>query len=215
MNILTEDIEFSNTKLTLTNQRVIYWETKETLILSDIHIGKTAHFRQHGIAVADTILHEDLERLSTLITHFSPKRIIVVGDLFHANYNSNIEIFKDWLISISHIDKVLIKGNHDKMSEKKIQKLGFETVSFLRENGLTFRHDLDDAVEGESIICGHMHPGVRIKFKGNQYIKLPCYLVSKHQLILPAFSLFTGLNTKFNQEENKAYAFDEQLIFRV
>ena len=97
MNILTEEIQFGGASLTLTNQRVIYWKSEETLILSDVHIGKTAHFRQHGIAISDDVLHKDLQRLAALIDYFSPKKLVVVGDLFHADYNSNITEFKEWL----------------------------------------------------------------------------------------------------------------------
>ena len=39
---------YTDTLLTLTNQRVLFWQAQEALILSDIHIGKTAHCQQHA-----------------------------------------------------------------------------------------------------------------------------------------------------------------------
>ena len=91
MNIVKENITIEEQVLTLTNQRAVYWKNQETLILSDIHIGKTAHFRKHGIAVPDQILQDDLDRLNHLIQHFSVKKVLVVGDLFHAERNTNIK----------------------------------------------------------------------------------------------------------------------------
>ena len=85
MNIITKNITFAGEELMLTNQRVIFWKSESTLILSDVHIGKTAHFRKNGIAISDQVMLKDLERLSALIQHFIPNRIIIVGDLFHAD----------------------------------------------------------------------------------------------------------------------------------
>ena len=58
----------------------MYWERENTLILSDIHIGKTAHFRKHGIPMPDDVLQNDLKRLKQLIQHFKAKTLLVVGD---------------------------------------------------------------------------------------------------------------------------------------
>ncbi len=55
LKIVTEHITIKQEKLTLTNQRAVYWKKQNDLILSDIHIGKTAHFRRHGIPMPDSI----------------------------------------------------------------------------------------------------------------------------------------------------------------
>ena len=49
--------------LWLTAQRSIFWEEQKTLIVSDLHFGKTGHFRKSGIPVPQTIYKEDLQRL--------------------------------------------------------------------------------------------------------------------------------------------------------
>ncbi len=215
MNIVTEDIDFGESILTLTNQRVIYWKSEQSLILSDVHIGKTAHFRQHGIAVSDAVLHKDLERLENLIAYFKPQKLIVVGDLFHANYNSNITEFKEWLTDYTGLEKILVKGNHDRIHSMVSEELNFSVTHKLKIQNITFKHDLDHADENEIIISGHIHPGVKFKTHGKQYIKLPCYYINETELILPAFSLFTGLNTNFDIEKGNIYAFDEEIIFKA
>ena len=41
-------------------------------------------------------------------------------------------------------------------------------------------------------ICGHVHPAVKLRGLGRQYMKLNCFYISDNQLILPAFGTFTG-----------------------
>lgn len=215
MNIVTKDIQFGGETLTLTNQRVLYWKAQEALILSDIHIGKTAHFRQHGIAIPDTVLMKDLERLQLLLAYFSPKKMIVVGDLFHANYNQNFEVFTDWLQQFETLKCILIRGNHDRFSAAFYENLGFQTETRFTINTLTFVHDTVKVAANQFYVSGHTHPGVRIKMKGRQYLKLPCYQVTSQQLIVPAFSLFTGLNTRSTFENLVNYAFTEDAILEL
>ncbi|AXG72427.1 3',5'-cyclic adenosine monophosphate phosphodiesterase CpdA [Kordia sp. SMS9] len=215
MNIVTKDIHFGNEVLTLTNQRVLFWEAQEALILSDIHIGKTAHFRQHGIAVPDAILMNDLQRLQVLIENFNPKKLIVVGDLFHAEYNQNFDVFIQWMQQFDDLEKILIRGNHDRFPTRFYESLGFLTKKQAEYNALVFVHDTVKVSAAKYYISGHIHPGVRIKMKGRQYLKLPCFQVNSQQLILPAFSLFTGLNTRSTLENIVNYAFTEDAILEL
>ena len=117
MTIITEHITINNEVLVLTNQRALYWQRLDALILSDIHIGKTAHFRKHGIPMPDDVLQNDLERLKKLIHKFSVKTLLIVGDLFHAERNSDMVTFKDWLNQFPNLKLILIKGNHDRQSQ--------------------------------------------------------------------------------------------------
>ena len=53
---------FENTFL-LSANKTIFWEEEKILILSDLHLGKSGHFRKAGIAIPQNILQEDLFRL--------------------------------------------------------------------------------------------------------------------------------------------------------
>ena len=46
---------------TLSNDRCVFWEEEKMLLLSDLHFGKTGHFRKEGIAVPQDIYKEDLQ----------------------------------------------------------------------------------------------------------------------------------------------------------
>src|SRR5688500_16707881 len=82
--------------LWLSAGRALFWEEQEALVLSDLHLGKTGHFRKAGIAVPQAVLKEDMQRLMTLVHYFGPQQLIVVGDFFHSHANLELEFFKRW-----------------------------------------------------------------------------------------------------------------------
>lgn len=213
MKIITKDITIKNEKLTLTNQRALYWQRKHALIVSDLHIGKTAHFRRHGIPMPDDILQKDLERLKILIYHFEAKHIWIVGDLFHAESNTDMQTFKVWLQQFKDLKWMLIKGNHDRLPIYLMTDFDIEVTSQLHVAPFYFEHQPSNQSSKKFTISGHIHPGILIKGKGRQRLKLPCYQVANSKLILPAFSLFTGLNTNNQFEDVISYAFTNTEIF--
>lgn len=216
MTIVTKPIDCRGERLWLTNQRVVFWSSQETLILSDLHIGKTAHFRKSGVPISSGVLQKDLERLENVILYFNPKTLLITGDLFHAEYNDDVAMFKTWMQQFSHLKLILVKGNHDKHTFELYESLNIEIQPrSLNKGPFVFTHDIKTLIDGEFYISGHTHPGVLIKGKGKQRIKLPCYQVTQQQLILPAFSLFTGLNTKNPPNMCVNYAFTDLSIFRV
>ena len=214
MVIVEEIITVHNENLVLTNQRVIFWKREDALILSDLHIGKTAHFRKHGIPMPDGILQHDLERLNALILHYEVKKLLIVGDLFHAETNIDMTTFNTWLKAFQTLEIILIKGNHDRLSNQLMIDFNIKIETELHVSPFTFVHQ--HLIEHKSLmtISGHTHPGVMIKGKGKQRMKLPCYQVNSNQIILPAFSLFTGLNTRSQPKDSVCYAFTESSIFK-
>jgi DNA ligase-associated metallophosphoesterase len=195
MIIHEQEITWASQKLILTNKKAIYWKAQETLILSDIHLGKSAHFRRNGIPIPTQIHEKDLEVLEKLILQYQVKRVVVVGDLIHANANGEVLDFKLFLERFSSVEFILIKGNHDRIAYSKILDLGFKSVcSDLQIEGITFVHEPEKSAEYQ--ISGHIHPGVAVKLPTNKHFKLPAFVVSENMLILPAFSQFTGLDTK-------------------
>lgn len=216
MSLITKEIVCCGEQLTLTNQRALIWNQRHMLVLSDLHIGKTAHFRKAGIAIPSQILHNDLKRLKDLIRDFEIKTILIVGDLFHAEVNQDIQTFSDWKQQFSSIEWRLIKGNHDRLKLSVYEELGIEVDKDYNETPpFRFVHDVNHCEEDAFCISGHTHPGVLIKGRGKQSIKLPCFQVSKKQLTLPAFSEFTGLNTSCSDKDTVCYAFTKTDIFEI
>lgn len=216
MSIITKDITVQNEIITLTNQRALFWKKEKTLVVSDLHIGKTAHFRKAGIPIPSAILDNDLNRLQTLIEHFKVDIVLVVGDLFHAENNTDIDQFQKFIQDHRSVSFELIKGNHDRLKDSFYESLGI-TVFKTHKDVAVFRfvHDEQHCKEAVFCVSGHTHPGVTIRGRGKVFIKLPCFEVSEHRLILPAFSEFTGLNTKRTVDSAVCYGFTEKSVFEL
>ena len=209
-----KEIQFGKEQLILTNKRAVFLEKTETLIISDLHLGKTTHFRKNGIAIPSSVVLHDLERLEHLISYFKPTQIIVAGDFFHASENKELEIFRNWRRNFENICFILVKGNHDKLPESTYQNLNIDlyTPSYTL-NGLNIVHH-PDKENLKYHICGHIHPGIVLKGIGKQRLRLPCYIVTENRLILPAFSEFTGLDSSYSNDAI-IYAFTNDAILEV
>ncbi|HEY1022611.1 MAG TPA: metallophosphoesterase, partial [Flavisolibacter sp.] len=103
--------------LWLSAQRSLFWEEEKALVVSDLHFGKTGHFRKSGIAVPQTVYKEDMQRLVSLLHYFKPSQLIVVGDFFHSSANIELDWFKRWRENFSALKITLVKGNHDILTD--------------------------------------------------------------------------------------------------
>lgn len=214
MKIVTKNITVQNEIFTLTNQRALFWKEQKALILSDLHIGKTAHFRKNGIALANQIMKNDLERLSILIEYFQPEKFLVVGDLLHAGDNSDVDEFCTWRSQYPDLQFYLIEGNHDRISKTLESKLCLNVkIKSLELNDFVFVHDFEKK-QPKLQITGHIHPGFMIH-SAVKKIKLPCFVVTDNQLLLPAFSEFTGLDTKNLPKNGRFYVFTDAEIYEI
>jgi len=212
MNLVEHVIQFSEEELTLTNQRALYWDRAGVLVLSDLHLGKAAHFRKHGIALPTQTGAQDLQRLGGLLDYYKPQEVIIVGDLIHAGTNKEVESFRDFRERFADVCFRLIKGNHDRIPARKLAAIGIDEVNpQLQVGSLTFSHQTPTGTLGKFIV-GHQHPGVRIRVSAKGYARLPCFVVSPAQITLPAFSKFTGLDTVNIPKDAICYPFTEEWI---
>ena len=171
-------------------RKAIYWEDTSSLILSDVHVGKLNHFQKNGIAIPNDGSRNNLINIKSLVNEYDPDQVYILGDLFHSSYNQE---WDDWLVyfSKSNIKFALILGNHDQNDSKKY---GIATLHLLI-NSLWDLFCLLTILKKKLIkfnICGHVHPAVKLRGLGRQYMKLNCFYISDNQLILPAFGIFTG-----------------------
>lgn len=193
-------------QLWLSPDRCIYWEEEESLILSDLHFGKTGHFRKAGIAVPQSVYREDLLRLLCQIQYFRPRRLLVVGDLFHSRENKELALFLKWRDDFPDLNIHLIQGNHDILHESWYAKAAIElSREELTVGPFSFVHDIEDieprtAGFGEDVgsgagsyyFSGHLHPGIRIRGMGRQSLQFPCFYFGSDYAVLPAFGRWTG-----------------------
>lgn len=167
-----------------------YWPEQEVLLIADVHFGKISHFRKHGSAVPIQAIAQNFEKLDQLLKEFDPEHIIFLGDLFHSSLNIEWELFADWKNSINN-QIHLIAGNHDIISPLKYEKLGIPLFSEIKIDKFHLSHHPEEK-EGLFNICGHIHPGYKMRGTGRQLLKLRCFYRNGNRLILPAFGEFTG-----------------------
>lgn len=205
--------------LWLSPERVIYWEEERALILSDLHLGKSGHFRKSGIAIPQQVYKNDLQRLVQLIQDFQPKQLIFVGDLFHSHANKELDWFVKWRNDFSHIDMHLVKGNHDILAAEWYRSTNLEVHLHTYQVGaLHFTHDnaINDVVpEGSYLFSGHLHPGILVRGLGKQSLRFPCFYFGKDRGILPAFGGFTGVAIIDPQPGEKVFAIVENSLIAL
>jgi metallophosphoesterase superfamily enzyme len=67
---------------------------------------------------------DDLAMLSDLIHEHKPQKLIFLGDLFHSDMNNDWDWFVLWRSQFPKLEIILIKGNHDIISDKHYTDLG-------------------------------------------------------------------------------------------
>lgn len=185
-------------QLWLSPHRCLFWEEERSLILSDLHFGKTGHFRKAGIAVPQSVYRDDLLRLLSLIQYFQPRQLLVVGDLFHSRENKELGLFRRWRDDFPDLGIRLILGNHDILHESWYEQAGIEVSrDVLRIGPFAFIHDITMEMgpaepETPYFFSGHIHPGIRIRGMGRQTLQFPCFYFGADYGVLPAFGHFTG-----------------------
>jgi uncharacterized protein len=202
----------------LSPERVMFWEKQKALIIADIHIGKTGHFRKSGIPVPQNVFKEDLHRLFTQILFFKADKLIIAGDLSHSKSNKEMDLFKKWRTDLSSLEMILVNGNHDILEKKWYEEMNIETVDCLDIGNFSFCHDPEEALiknKEHYTFCGHLHPGVSIRGRGRQVLQFPCFYFGNNTGILPAFSRFTGCVNVNAQKGENVFAIVENGIMQV
>lgn len=200
--------------LHLLPEKAIYWKDAQTLIVSDLHLGKAGHFRKSGIPAPSGINQKNIVKLDDLIRRYSPKRLLMLGDLFHSDANREWLEFEQFTNKWSSVEMLLIRGNHDSLHPSFYDAAGITGVDAMEESGFLFLHDetqesFEKNGDETTILSGHIHPGIVLRGKGRQSLRLPCFVVSGSRILLPAFGEFTGLHVINPKPDEQIYVVAE------
>lgn len=186
------EIDCAGERVWLTPERAAWWPARSTLLVADLHVGKEATFRRHGIAMPDAVLDEAIARLDRAIATTRAGRIVVIGDLIHGRAGLTedvVERFAAWRERFNGTVE-LVLGNHD----RHVRSLPPSWRVELREESspdgpFVYRHEpssRDALASGVVEWAGHLHPTLRIVGAA-----APAFVVSEQQVILPAFTSFS------------------------
>jgi len=182
-------------RLVLMPERVAYWPRMRTLLVADPHFGKAAAFRAAGVPVPRGTTTGSLARLDSALARTGATRIVFLGDFLHAREGREPEstrVVAEWRQRHGPVDMVLVRGNHDARAGDPDASIAIRCVDApLVEAPFVFTHKpvLSDA---GYVVCGHVHPSVRLTGRGRESTRLPCFWVRPGQTVLPAFGEFTG-----------------------
>lgn len=197
-------------------EKAIYWENKNFLLIADLHLTKDTHFRKNGIAVPDGITKNNLHRLGVLINNYNPEKIIILGDLFHSDVNAGIILFAEWKQMYNGIPFLLINGNHDIMPAEEYKNLQIDLPGeTLVYEEILLAHQPLEHTGNNYLLCGHIHPAVRLSGKAKQSVRIPCFWFGKNTGVLPAFGGFTGMHTINAKKDDKIFGIADDRVVRI
>jgi uncharacterized protein len=176
--------------------RALYWPVSSSLLLADLHLGKADTFRQHGIAVPQSVQWGDLERLSALLVQYQPATCYVLGDLIHGRtlHAPTVQAWNALVMAHPHTRFELVEGNHDRTLQRHALQL-HAVHSTLWLGDVCLSHEplpieILLAIKHRALnIHGHIHPAVKI---AGSRSKLPALIYQPPYFMLPAFSEFTA-----------------------
>jgi DNA ligase-associated metallophosphoesterase len=205
--------------LLLLPQKGIYWQQEKALIVADVHLGKVGHFRKSGIAVPRDMEQGDLVVLSDLVDEHRPEKLILLGDFFHSDINSDWDWFILWRSQFPKLEIILVRGNHDIIADENYHQLNITLLDELLIGPfLMLHHPLtDDSLQKAAgyAFCGHIHPGISLVGKGRQQITLPCFAFGTRQAILPSFGKFTGRVAIRSSKTDRIFAIAKDKVLAI
>ncbi|MBA3345805.1 MAG: ligase-associated DNA damage response endonuclease PdeM [Gemmatimonadales bacterium] len=190
-------LQVAGEEIHLLPERALFWPRGDMLVAADLHWGKAATFRAAGIPIPGGTTSSDLARLDTALDRTGARRLVVLGDLFHARAGrvatQTVADLRRWRRLRTELEILLVRGNHDRHAGDPPDHLRINCVNapaFIPP--FILRHEPHEAAAGYTL-AGHVHPGLVLTGPGLQRERLPCFIFGARLAVLPAFGSFTGL----------------------
>lgn len=203
MNIL-----IANQPLQLLSDAAAFDHELQTLFVADLHLGKTAVFREAGIALPhgpDAVI---LDRLSQLISVTGANKLVILGDVFHARTTGIqpvLDLISQWRAAHSYVKWLVVPGNHDRFVSWNEWLPGAEVVPSGSVLGQWRIAHHPPVMAENPTLCGHLHPGVSIGRRSERRLRVPCFWMRRNVLIFPAFGEFTGLQIIDRESDDQVW----------
>lgn len=211
-------VHVAGERLVLLPQSAAYWPARDTLFVADLHIGKAATFRAAGAPVPPGTTTETLNRLSEALEACGSKRLVVLGDFFHARpgreADRTMESLARWREHWPDLHVEVVRGNHDRHAGDAPAALGFVAVEEPFADGPFLLKHFPDAEPGGYVLAGHLHPAVVLR-GGGERLRLPCFHFGPRVGILPAFGALTGTATVRTVQGDRVFVIADGEVLEV
>jgi uncharacterized protein len=211
-------VEVGGHALDLLPQKAAFLPQISTLLIADAHIGKAVSFRALGVPVPAGTTTENLKLISLLVTRHQAQRVIFLGDFLHSAKShaaATMAAVSEWRELHADLQITLVRGNHDDRAGDPPAHLRIDVVDEpLMVGGLALCHHPQE-VAGTYVLAGHIHPCVKIKGRGRDNLRLPCFWLRPHTLVLPAFGAFTGMAVVTPSPQDQVFAVAGDAVLAV
>ncbi|MDB5802059.1 MAG: pdeM [Rhodocyclales bacterium] len=192
-------IEVAGETLVLLPERALWWPGRHTLIVADVHFGKSSVFRTHGVPVPAGSTDDNLARLNACIARYPAQRLLCLGDLTHARSGHTPQLVArlgDFREQHPDMHIELVRGNHDRHAGvPEVLRVTVHEDPHL-DGPFSLRHEPprnEEGIDSGYVLAGHVHPAIVLSTQHDR-IRVPCFAVSERMTILPAFGAFTGMH---------------------
>jgi len=183
----------------------LYLEEKDTLIISDTHIGYEEALAEQGIFIPPIQTSEMKNYIAEMIRESHASRLIILGDVKHEFGDVTRQEWRETTMLLEHLKNELglkvevVRGNHDNYLIPILKKLEipFHDPCLIEGEYLFFHGHKPLPVEAfredvKYIFMGHEHPALALRDRLGVKIKLKALLegefLGKKVYVLPAFS---------------------------
>jgi len=215
-------LELAGEPVVLLPDPALFLPHRQTVLVTDVHLGKEASFRSHGLGIPDGDSMGDLERLSCLLSATRALRMVILGDLFHARSGRSEELHTSmllWRQRHREVELLLIRGNHDRGAGDPPDELDVDCRNGpVEEEGLILRHEPgggDPGPPGRYALAGHLHPCVSLRGRGRERMRLPCFWFGAGEAVLPAFGRFTGMSPVTPRPGDRIFVVGEGGVLKI
>jgi DNA ligase-associated metallophosphoesterase len=192
-------VTLADEAVVLMPERALWWPAQRTLIVADVHFGKSSVFRTYGLAVPGGSTDDNLARLSRCIERYGAERLLCLGDLTHARAGHTPRVLAklaDFRARHASLHIELVRGNHDRHAGVPGVLSATLVDEPLREGPFCFRHEPVEErdPQGGYVLAGHVHPAIVLSALHDR-LRVPAFVFGVHAGILPAFGAFTGMHS--------------------
>lgn len=201
-------LEVAREPIELLAERALFILRFSTLVIADLHLGKSATFRSRGVPIPAGVTQHDLDRLSSVLATTRATRLVVIGDLIHdkdGRSKDTLRAISNWCNAHASVEFTLVRGNHDTRAGDPPIEWGFRCVDgpmLIGPFALQHHPGIHDT---RYVLAGHLHPHVTVRGSARQSLRLPCFAFGKRGAILPAFTTFTGGGAYERNEDDELY----------
>lgn len=171
-----------------------YWIERRTLLVADLHLGRSGAFRASALSLPTGSDADDLHRLNAHIENTSAARVVILGDLFHerSGMTDDTRALLDAWLRATPSEVWLVEGNHD----RRCRPYGLTASMRVFECAVTdgpfqFAHE-PQSTGGAFTLCGHLHPGVGLRDAAGCRHRAKAFWRRADALVLPAYGALTS-----------------------